>query len=120
MNNPLTITENVIARLPQPDDKPVPDFFGRRFLTAHDLFEIGIVNNAMTLRRLISEKRFPPPLKLGRQIRLWDVLEIQDLIDRLKSERDQTEATSGLLSDPPAVHSNAPADRAGHPPPSET
>lgn len=92
-NSPLTITADVTARLPQPDGKPIPNFFGRRFLTYHDLLEIGIVNNAMTLRRLIAEKRFPPPLKLGKQIRLWDALELQALIEKLAAERDQQDIT---------------------------
>ena len=80
--------------LPQPDGKPTPLFFGRRFLTYHDLIEIGFVNNAMTLRRLIAEGRFPPPLALGRQIRLWDALELQALVDRLAAERTGERATS--------------------------
>jgi hypothetical protein len=73
--------------LPQPDGRPVPCFFGRRFLTYRDLVAIGFVNNAMTLRRLIAEGRFPPPLALGRQLRLWDALELQALVDHLAAER---------------------------------
>lgn len=46
---------------------------------------------AMSLRRLIAEGRFPAPLKLGQQLRLWDIVEISDLIDKLKAERDQQE-----------------------------
>lgn len=75
--------------LPMPDGKPTPVFFGRRFLTYRDLLEIGFVNNAMTLRRLIAEGRFPPPLALGRQIRLWDAIELQELVDRLAAERNK-------------------------------
>jgi predicted DNA-binding transcriptional regulator AlpA len=73
--------------LPQPDGRPVPCFFGRRFLTYRDLVEIGFVNNAMTLRRLIAEGRFPPPLELGRKLRVWDSLELQALVDRLAAQR---------------------------------
>ena len=72
-----------------PDGRPVPCFFGRRFLTRYHLFEIGIVPNDMTLRRLIDEGRFPAPLELGRRLRLWDVLEVQALVDRLAAERNQ-------------------------------
>jgi hypothetical protein len=75
--------------LPMPDGRPVPCFFGRRFLTYRELVEIGFVNNAMTLRRLIAEGRFPPPLELGRKIRLWDALELQALLDRLAAERGE-------------------------------
>jgi predicted DNA-binding transcriptional regulator AlpA len=42
----------------------------------------------MTLRRLIAEGRFPPPLELGRRVRLWDVLELQALLERLGAARD--------------------------------
>jgi predicted DNA-binding transcriptional regulator AlpA len=81
------ILDSDLPHLPQPDGHPVPCFFGRRFLTYRDLVEIGLINNAMSLRRLIAEGRFPPPLALGRQIRLWDALELQNLIDRLAAER---------------------------------
>jgi hypothetical protein len=84
----MTIFDSDLPRVPQPDGKPTPLFFGRRFLTYRDLIEIGFVNNAMTLRRLIAEGRFPPPLALGRQIRLWDALELQALVDRLAAERN--------------------------------
>jgi hypothetical protein len=77
--------------LPMPDGKPIPCFFGRRFLNRRDLIQIGIVPNDMTLRRLIAEGRFPPPLELGRRLRLWDVLELQALVDRLAAARDQKE-----------------------------
>lgn len=79
--------EHALKSLPMPDGRPVPCFFGRRFLTYADLVEIGFVNNAMTLRRLIAEGRFPPPLELGRKLRLWDALELQALVDRLGEER---------------------------------
>jgi predicted DNA-binding transcriptional regulator AlpA len=78
-----------LPRLPLPDGHPVPCFFGRRFLTFKDLVEIGFVNNDMTLRRLISEGRFPPPLEMGRRIRLWDALELQALVDRLAANRSK-------------------------------
>ncbi len=81
--------EPTLEHLPMPDGRPVPCFFGRRFLTYRELVEIGFVNNAMTLRRLIAEGRFPAPLELGRKIRLWDVLELQDLVDRLARERGE-------------------------------
>ena len=75
--------------LPMPDGKPVPVFFGRRFLSRYDLFEIGLVPNDVTLRRLIAEGRFPQPLELGRRLRLWDVLELQAFVDRLAAAREQ-------------------------------
>ena len=70
-----------------PDSQLVPCFFGRRFLTYRELVEIGLVNNAMTLRRWIAEGRFPAPLKLGRRVRLWDALELQGFVDHLAKER---------------------------------
>jgi predicted DNA-binding transcriptional regulator AlpA len=73
--------------LPLPDGKPVPLFFGRRFMTANEIIATGLVRNLMTLRRLISEGRFPPPLALGRKLRLWDALELQALVDRLAAAR---------------------------------
>jgi predicted DNA-binding transcriptional regulator AlpA len=77
----------VLQALPMPDGRPVPLFFGRRFLTYQDLVAIGFVSNAMTLRRLIAEGRFPPPLELGRKLRLWDALELHALVERLAAAR---------------------------------
>jgi predicted DNA-binding transcriptional regulator AlpA len=77
---------NLVAALPQPDSRPLPQFFGRRFLSAAEVIETGLVRNHVTLR-LISEKRFPPPLELGRKLRLWDALELQTLVDRLAAAR---------------------------------
>jgi predicted DNA-binding transcriptional regulator AlpA len=70
-----------------PDGHPVPTFFGRRFLTARELIATGLVRNFVTLRRLMDEGRFPRPLLIGRKLRVWDVLELQALIDRLAGER---------------------------------
>jgi predicted DNA-binding transcriptional regulator AlpA len=85
--------------LPMPGTRPVPCFFGRRFLTFADLIEIGFVSNAMTLRRLIAERRFPPPLALGRRLRLWDALELHEFVERLAAERStlptRNEKTAG-------------------------
>ena len=78
MTRPAILDE--LPLLPTPDGRPVPCFFGRRFLTYRDLVEIGFINNDMTLRRLIAEGRFPPPLEMGRKIRLWDALELQALL----------------------------------------
>jgi predicted DNA-binding transcriptional regulator AlpA len=96
------------AVLPAPDSRQ-PCFFGRRFLTARELIATGLVRNHVTLRRLIAEKRFPPPLLIGRKLRVWDVLELQALIDRLAGGKepaagqaagevsdDDAEADSGL------------------------
>jgi predicted DNA-binding transcriptional regulator AlpA len=77
------------TRLPIPDGKPVPQFFGRRFLTAREVIATGLVRNHETLRRLMAEGRFPHPLLIGRKLRVWDVLELQDLIDRLALEREE-------------------------------
>src|SRR6516225_6954144 len=90
-----TFLVDELPHLPQPDGRPVPLFFGRRFLTYRDLVEIGFINNAMTLRRLIAEGRFPSPLALGRQLRLWDALELQALVDHLAAERNDKRAAPG-------------------------
>jgi predicted DNA-binding transcriptional regulator AlpA len=78
---------NLVAALPHPGGLPVPCFFGRRFLTARELIATGLVRNHVTLRRLIAEERFPPPLQIGRKLRVWDCLELQALIDRLAAAR---------------------------------
>ena len=43
----------------------------------------------VTLRRLMAEGRFPRPLLIGRKLRVWDVLELQALLDRLAREREE-------------------------------
>jgi predicted DNA-binding transcriptional regulator AlpA len=78
----------ISTRLPMPDGKPVPLFFGRRFLTAREVLATGLVRNHETLRRLMAEGRFPQPLLIGRKLRVWDTLELQALIDRLALERE--------------------------------
>ncbi len=70
-----------------PSGQPVPVFFGRRFLTARELIATGLVRNYVTLRRLIAEGRFPAPLLIGRRLKVWDVLELQRLIDRLARKK---------------------------------
>ena len=96
-----------LEQIPMPNGKPVPCFFGRRFLSFADLIEIGFVNNAMSLRRLIAEGRFPPPLALGRKLRLWDALELQDLVDRLKAERPDSRVSQDPAKDGPLEVSDA-------------
>jgi predicted DNA-binding transcriptional regulator AlpA len=85
---PSTVLQALQA-VPMPDGRPVPVFFGRRFLNYQDLVAIGFVSNAMTLRRLIAEGRFPPPLELGRKLRLWDALELHELVERLAAARGE-------------------------------
>ena len=41
-----------------PDGRPLPCFFGRRFLSAAEIIETGLVRNHVTLRRLIEEGQF--------------------------------------------------------------
>jgi predicted DNA-binding transcriptional regulator AlpA len=80
--------------LPMPDGRPVPCFFGRRFLTRRELIETGLVANDMTLRRLIAEGRFPPPLELGRRLRLWDAVELAEFVSRLAAARGEKSPTA--------------------------
>jgi predicted DNA-binding transcriptional regulator AlpA len=75
------------TQLPRPSGEPVPQFFGRRFMTAREVIATGLVNNHVTLQRLMNEGRFPRPLLIGRKLRVWDTLELQALIDRLAEER---------------------------------
>lgn len=82
-----TLEQAVRSVLPMPDGRPVPCFFGRRFLSYRELVATGLVDNDMTLRRWIAEGLFPPPLKFGRKVRRWDVLELQAMIERLAGER---------------------------------
>src|SRR5215831_14424707 len=77
--------------LPMPNGRPIPCFFGRRFLTAQELIATGLVPNTMTLWRLIRQGRFPRPLAVGERLRRWDVLELQALIDELAVARQQHE-----------------------------
>jgi predicted DNA-binding transcriptional regulator AlpA len=98
-NTPTTILDPDWPLLPEPDGRPVPLFFGRRFLSFRDLVAIGFVGNWVTLNRLMAEGRFPRPLKLGQQLRLWDALELQDQIDRLKAERDQQQIETTAAPD---------------------
>jgi predicted DNA-binding transcriptional regulator AlpA len=78
----------ITQQLQKPPGEPVPQFFGRRFLTAREVIATGLVRNHVTLQRLMNQGRFPRPLLIGRKLRVWDVLELQDLIDRLAEERD--------------------------------
>jgi predicted DNA-binding transcriptional regulator AlpA len=84
----LTMSEiQIHTELPRPPGEPVPQFFGRRFMTAKEVISTGLVRNHVTLQRLMDEGRFPRPLLIGRKLRVWDCLELQALVDRLSEER---------------------------------
>jgi hypothetical protein len=55
--------------------QPVPEFFGRRYLRAAEIVEIGLVPNPTALERLVRAGQFPPPLRLHRT-KLWDTVEV--------------------------------------------
>ncbi len=82
-----TLALNLLAALPAAPTASVPMFFGRRFLNARELIQTGLVRNHVMIRRLIAEGRLPPPLMVGRKLRVWDTIELQALIDRLAAER---------------------------------
>jgi predicted DNA-binding transcriptional regulator AlpA len=69
--------------------KSVPEFFGRRYLRADELVEIGIVANRTTLERLVRDGKFPAPLRLNRTT-LWDTLEVATALEQQRMERDGT------------------------------
>ena len=73
--------------LSTPNSKPVHEFFGRRYLRSNELIEIGLVDNRVTLNRLVRSGQFPAPLRLTARLLLWDVTEIAALIERLQGER---------------------------------
>ena len=69
--------------------KPVPEFFGRRYLRADELVEIGVVANRTTLERLVRDGKFPPPLRLNRTT-LWDTLEVATALEQQRMKREST------------------------------
>lgn len=67
--------------------KSVTEFFGRRYLRADELIDIGIVSNRATLDRLVRDGKFPPPLRLNRTT-LWDTLEVAALLEQRREQRE--------------------------------
>jgi hypothetical protein len=55
--------------------QPVAEFFGRRYLRADELVEIGVARDLTALERLVRAGQFPPPLRLHRT-KLWDTVEV--------------------------------------------
>jgi predicted DNA-binding transcriptional regulator AlpA len=68
--------------------KPVGEFFGRRYLRADELIEIGIVANRTTLERLVRDGKFPPPLRLNVKTVLWDTMEVAALLEQRRAQRE--------------------------------
>ena len=66
--------------------KPVHEFFGRRYLRSNELIEIGLVDNRVTLNRLVRAGQFPAPLRLTARLLLWDSTEIAALVERLPTD----------------------------------
>ena len=64
-----------------------PEFHGRRYLRSNELIEIGLVDNRVTLNRLVRAGQFPAPLRLTARLLLWDVTEIAALVERLRTDR---------------------------------
>jgi predicted DNA-binding transcriptional regulator AlpA len=81
-----------------PSGPPVHEFFGGRYLRCRELIEIGIVDNRVSLNRLIKAGKFPAPLRLTARMLLWDSNEIAALIDRLSAERGAMTATEMFSS----------------------
>ena len=73
--------------LSTPNSKPVHEFFGRRYLRSNELIEIALVDNRVTLNRLVRSGQFPAPLRLTARLQIWDVTEIAALVERLRANR---------------------------------
>jgi len=69
------------------DDRPPPQFYGRRYLRFAELVEIGLATNRPTLNALIARGLFPPPLRISARLLLWDVEEIAALLEQRRAER---------------------------------
>jgi hypothetical protein len=64
-----------------------PVFFGRRYLRYRDLVAVGLVNNRMTLWRIVRAGRFPAPIYNTVQVPLWDTLELAAMLRQRAAER---------------------------------
>ena len=65
-------------------------FFGRKYLRFRELHAVGLAPCRPTLMRWIRQGRFPPPLKLGPRVIVWDVAEVQEMLAALKEEAAPT------------------------------
>jgi predicted DNA-binding transcriptional regulator AlpA len=70
--------------------KTVPEFFGRRYLRADELIDIGIVTNRTTLDRLVRDGKFPAPLRLNTKTVIWDTMEVAALLEQRRNQREST------------------------------
>jgi predicted DNA-binding transcriptional regulator AlpA len=78
--------ENLAPRFDS--NRPVPCFYGRRFLRFRELVEVGLVNNRPHLNNLIRAGLFPRPIYLSPRRPLWDAEELAALLERRKADRD--------------------------------
>jgi predicted DNA-binding transcriptional regulator AlpA len=69
--------------------RPVPEFFGRRYLTATELIEIGIAKSRGALEGMVRAGQFPKPLKLNAKTILWDTVEVAVVMQQRGAERDE-------------------------------
>jgi predicted DNA-binding transcriptional regulator AlpA len=80
------------------NDVGEPVFFGRRFLRYRDLVAVGLVNNRMTLWRMVRAGRFPPPIYNTVQVPLWDTLELAAMLRQRAAERSINNSSGGIVS----------------------
>ena len=65
----------------------------RKMLSRKDLREKkGIPWSRQHLARLVKQRKFPSPVKLGANTNSWDEIEIDDYIEARIAERDATTA----------------------------
>jgi predicted DNA-binding transcriptional regulator AlpA len=68
--------------------QPVIEFFGRRYLRADDLIEIGIAKSRAALEGMVRAGQFPKPLKLNARTIIWDSVEVASVMQRHGAERE--------------------------------
>jgi predicted DNA-binding transcriptional regulator AlpA len=71
--------------------QPVIEFFGRRYLRAAELVEIGIVRDRPELDRLVRAGLFPKPLRMNAKTVIWDCVEVASVMQQRGAERDEVQ-----------------------------
>jgi predicted DNA-binding transcriptional regulator AlpA len=63
------------------------DHFERlRVVRYRDLVRLGLFSNRVTLARWIAAGKFPPPIKLGPNIRCWRLKDIEGFLEDAAKE----------------------------------
>jgi predicted DNA-binding transcriptional regulator AlpA len=83
---------NKRLRSPRLQEKSPADLAGQRLYSRQDLKRRGITFSDAWLHRLISEGRFPKPIKFSNTasgVRYWIAEEVEAYIDTLIAKRDE-------------------------------